>query len=224
MDAGPRLAALLAMAVARAAGAEPAAIADVAVEIDGQRIHGRAAGPEAGPPVLLLHGAAFHSGTWEELGTLAALAGAGLRAVAIDLPGYGRSAAARLGPEHLLEKLLPALGLVRPVIVSPSMSGRVSFPFLLAHPEAIAGFVPVAPVGAGEYAKRIRPCPVPALVVWGENDRLFPPAGARALADAFADASVLILPGAGHPAYRDQPRLFHEALLAFAARATGPRR
>ena len=37
--------------------------------------------------VLLLHGRAFNSETWENLGTLTLLASLGHRAVAIDLPG-----------------------------------------------------------------------------------------------------------------------------------------
>lgn len=43
--------------------------------------------PHCRPDVLLLHGQAFTSKTWEALGTLALLAGEGYRAVAIDLPG-----------------------------------------------------------------------------------------------------------------------------------------
>lgn len=40
----------------------------------------------------------------------------------------------------------------RPVLVSPSMSGRFALPFLLARGERLAGFVPVAPVGTKDYA------------------------------------------------------------------------
>lgn len=194
------------------------------VEIDGQTIHGRSAGPESGAPVLLLHGAAFDSGTWEKLGTLAVLSEAGFRAVAVDLPGFGASKQAHADPDHFLEKLLPALHLERPVIVSPSMSGRFSLPFVLAHPQRVAGFVPVAPVGAVAYAARLHGSPVPALVVWGERDTVFPSSQAQPLADAFADATVLLLPGARHPAYLDQPERFHHELVAFARRVTGSTR
>lgn len=209
-------------AAAEEAAIEPAKVVPFELSIDGQAIHGRAAGPKQGPPVLLLHGAKFDSGTWEKLGTLQILADAGFRAVAVDLPGYGKSKAARFAPGQFLEKLLPALGIERPVIVSPSMSGRVSFPFLVAHPERVGGFVPVAPAGAAQYTPRLRGCEVPALVVWGERDTVFPISQAKPLAAAFADARVLVLPGARHPAYLDQPDLFHRELVAFAKRVSQP--
>jgi abhydrolase domain-containing protein 14 len=196
------------------------AVAPFDLEIEGQTIHGLSAGDETGPPVLLLHGAAFDSDTWKRLGTLGVLAEAGFRAVAVDLPGFGGSKAARIDPGRFLEALLLALAMDRPVVVSPSMSGRFSFPFLLAHPDRVAGFVPVAPVGAVEYAARLRGSPVPALVVWGERDAVFPTAQARPLADAFAEARVLVLPGARHPAYLDQPELFHRELVDFAKRVS----
>lgn len=41
--------------------------------------------------VLLLHGARYTSSTWVDLGTLTALANAGYRAVAVDLPAHGSS-------------------------------------------------------------------------------------------------------------------------------------
>jgi abhydrolase domain-containing protein 14 len=205
---------------AKQVGITTTAVTPFDLEIEGQAIHGRAAGPKDGAPVLLLHGAAFDSGTWEQLGTLAVLAGAGFRAVAVDLPGFGGSKGAHSDPAHFLEKLLPALGLDRPVIVSPSMSGGFSFPYLLAHPERVAGFVPVAPVGAVEYTARLRRSPVPALVVWGDRDTLLPISQAQPLADAFVDARVLVLPRARHPAYLDQPELFHRELVNFATRVS----
>jgi len=193
------------------------------LKVDGQSIHGREAGPKSGAPVLLLHGANFDSATWEKLGTLAVLAGAGFRAVAVDLPGFGGSLKAHAAPEHFLEQLVPALGIERPVIVSPSMSGRFSFPFLLAHPDRLAGFVPVAPVGAVEYATRLHKSPVPALVLWGERDAIFPVSQAKPLADAFSDGRVLVLPGARHPAYLDQSELFHRELVEFVKRVSRAR-
>ncbi len=51
----------------------------------------REAGPEDGPPVLLLHGFPESSYMWRDL--LPALAGAGCRAIAPDFPGYGDSPA-----------------------------------------------------------------------------------------------------------------------------------
>lgn len=36
---------------------------------------------------MLLHGQAFQASTWQETGTLEALGGHGVRAIAVDLPG-----------------------------------------------------------------------------------------------------------------------------------------
>ena len=60
------------------------------VEVSGGiRVHAAVAGPEHGPVVLLLHG----EPTWSYLyrSMLPVLGGAGLRAVALDLVGFGRS-------------------------------------------------------------------------------------------------------------------------------------
>lgn len=55
------------------------------------------------------------------------------------------------GRVAFLDHVLQELGMRRPILVSPSMSGRFALPFLLAWGDRLAGFVPVAPVGTKEY-------------------------------------------------------------------------
>lgn len=73
------------------------------------------------------------------------------------MPGYGDSPPAEMtataqGRVAFLDHVLQELGMQRPVLVSPSMSGRFALPFLLARGDRLAGFVPVAPVGTKDYA------------------------------------------------------------------------
>src|SRR6185436_6525263 len=46
---------------------------------------------------------------------------------------------------------------------------------------------------------------VPALVVWGERDRLVPPAHAQAYAEGLPDARLAIIPAAAHYPYLEAP-------------------
>ena len=210
---------LLVLFAACAGGSTPpdeGAILARDMEFQGRTLHLLEAGPADGAPVLLLHGAAFHSGTWRELGTIDALAANGLRVVALDLPGYGASAGGDdVDAATFLAELLPALGLDRPVVVSPSMSGAFSLPLVADRPELVRGFVPVASAAIDAYLPRLRDNPVPALVVWGDADRIFPVARAAELAAGFTDARVVVLAGARHPAYLDDPETFHAELRAF---------
>nr|XP_013801196.1 PREDICTED: alpha/beta hydrolase domain-containing protein 14A-like [Apteryx mantelli mantelli] len=135
--------------------------------------------PAAGPgrlDILLLHGQAFTSKTWEALGTLVLLAEEGYRAVAIDLPGHGYSppsetVATEQGRVALLDHVLRGLAMRRPVLVSPSTSSRFAMPFLLARGGQLAGFVPIAPVGTRAYAaRRYQQVQTPTLILYGDED------------------------------------------------------
>lgn len=55
------------------------------------------------------------------------------------------------GRRAFLDRVLQELSMQRPVLISPSMSGRFSLPFLLAHGDRLAGFVPIAPVGTKDF-------------------------------------------------------------------------
>jgi abhydrolase domain-containing protein 14 len=187
----------------------------LSVDIGGAPLHGLATGPADGPAILLLHGAAFSSETWHKLGTLKRLAEEGFRAVAIDLPGFGRSKAVRAEREAFLAALLPRLKLTRPVVLFASMSGRFAFPLIVEHPDLLSGFVAIAPVGIEASAPRLAATTLPALVVWGERDTVIPVSQADRLAAALPRSRKLVLEGARHPCYLDRPEEFHAALVAF---------
>jgi abhydrolase domain-containing protein 14 len=181
----------------------------------GAKLHALFAGPENGPAVLLLHGARFHSGTWLEIGTYERLADHGFRVVGLDLPGYGRSEKADVSQESFLAEVLPVLQIKKPVVVSPSMSGGYTFPFVLRHPELASGFVAVAPAGIRQHESQLEAIRVPTLVVWGDKDSIIPLQQGELLHERVAGSKIVVLRDARHPCYLDRPDEFHRALLNF---------
>jgi abhydrolase domain-containing protein 14 len=175
-------------------------------------LHSIQTGPSDGIPVLLLHGARFDSATWQELGTLERLAKEGFRAVALDLPGFGRSPAT---PSFELADWIAGQELDRPVVLAPSMSGRYALPLVTQHPERVRGFVAVAPVELPKHEPALRKLALPTLIVWGDQDPVVPLAQANALHAWVRDSQLVILKGAGHPCYLDRPDEFHAALIDF---------
>jgi pimeloyl-ACP methyl ester carboxylesterase len=56
---------------------------------------------------------------------------------------------------------------------------------------------------------------LPSLVVWGAQDRLVPPAHARAYVDGLADARLVLLDDAAHMPYVETPAAFSKAIKEF---------
>ncbi|NXO82785.1 ABHEA protein, partial [Sitta europaea] len=136
------------------------------------------------------------------------------------IPGYGDSPPAEMvgtaqGRRILLDHVLQELGMQRPVLVSPSMSGRFALPFLLAHGDRLAGFVPIAPVATKDYtAEQYRAVQTPTLILYGDHDTGLARQALQNL-QHLPEHRVAVLTGAGHACYLDKPEDFHQALLGF---------
>lgn len=191
------------------------AIESLWTQVAGSRVHYLAAGPTDGRPVVLLHGASFQAKTWQDIGTLDELAQAGCRAYAIDLPGYGESPGAAVDPKGWLGELLDRLKVVKPVVVSPSMSGRFSLPLVTSNPERLSGYVAAAPGPILNYKDRLHRITVPVLAVWGETDRVVSHSLQDLLVESAPKARKVIIAGAGHAPYMQDAATFHAELLRF---------
>ncbi len=100
-----------------------------------------------GPLVLLLHGFPTYWWTWRRL--LAELAGAGYRAVAMDLRGYGGSDHTPHGYDPMtlsadVAGVVRSLGAADAVVVGQGWGGLLAWSVSVMHPNVVRGIVPVS--------------------------------------------------------------------------------
>ena len=122
---------------------------------DGTALRVVEAGPEDGKPVVMLHGWAVSAYLWRH--TIAALAAAGYRVHAPDLPGHGLSDAPTARGDYTLDRLvgrcamlLDALRVERPLLLAQSMGGRIAT--VLAAQGRVERLVLFGPVGFGSVS------------------------------------------------------------------------
>jgi abhydrolase domain-containing protein 14 len=173
------------------------------------------AGSAKGRDVLLLHGMSFQAQTWRDLGTLSALGDAGYDVSAIDMPGFGLTKMCGLGPDEVLLGFIESEGIKKPVLVGPSMGGRICLNFTLSHPDLVGGLVLIGSVGVEENRGRLGTIKVPTLIVWGGRDHIAPMANAELLNREIKGSRLLVIEGARHPAYLDAPDQWHRELIGF---------
>ncbi len=118
---------------------------------------------------------------------------------------------------------------IRLLVADPAVAER-----LLAVPETpeltaqrLKGQVTLARVSWNPYLyspklmQRLHRIRAPALIVWGERDRLFPVAMGEAWAAAIAGARLAVVPGAGHLPPIEQPERTADLVADFVASHPG---
>jgi len=105
---------------------------------------------------------------------------------------------------------------VRPAVVTPSMSGKYVMPLLRAYPTRLRALVAVAPVAVDLVPryKLAAMASVRTLVVWGERDDAVGGRAAKRLLEIPGSESHVIK-GAGHACYVDNPDEFHAVVGEF---------
>jgi len=120
-------------------------------------------GPRDAPAVVLLHG---FLGCKEDWQVIRSALGPRLRSVAVDLPGHGRTRAARFPDDYsidgacrLVEALIDQLELRDAILVGYSMGGRIALAYALNFPARLGGLVleGASPgiAGANERRRRV---------------------------------------------------------------------
>jgi pimeloyl-ACP methyl ester carboxylesterase len=126
------------------------------VNIQGGRARIRVGGPNAAPPVLLLHGLGRSLEDWSPQHILLS----GYRTIALDMPGFGYSTrpTAPISLDVLARAIIAIvdrIGEQRPLcVVGNSLGGAVALQLLINEPDRVASLVLVDSAGFG---RRIHP-------------------------------------------------------------------
>jgi pimeloyl-ACP methyl ester carboxylesterase len=128
---------------------------------DGVRLRLVESGSPTGAPVLLVHGYGASAYQWRSL--LSALASAGRRVLAPDMPGHGFSQLVlddgqytRAAYARRMWMLLDALGVARVPVIGHSMGGAVAAEMAWQQPARIERLALLSPAGFGRVPGRAR--------------------------------------------------------------------
>lgn len=200
------------------------------VSRDGTRLHAQASGPPNGATIVLAHGWTERLSFWGPV--IRILRREGLRTVAYDLRGHGRSGRAAKRRNRPASRMLGSRA------AFPGFSSPVAHA-AIRH----AAFGPTAAIGhVAFYERMLIDCPpdvraacgiamsdmdlwdavagltVPTLVVAGDRDRLTPPAHAQRIAASLPFAAGLIeLERTGHLSPLERPEEVARAIHGLIA-------
>jgi pimeloyl-ACP methyl ester carboxylesterase len=134
-------------------------------------------------------------------------------AIGIQVEGHPVADVSSLAPDQLLALSFhnPAAFRVDPATVSPEQAKAraENIKTLYVYDQKLNGSDP-------KLRRRLRRVNIPALVVWGESDRVADPEYGRAYAQALPNARFELIPEAGHLPQLEQPQRLLTLIWEFA--------
>ncbi|XP_066922482.1 putative protein-lysine deacylase ABHD14B [Clytia hemisphaerica] len=170
--------------------------------------------------VVLLHSDKLDSTVWENIKTLEMLYNLGYRAIAIDLPGFGKSYRYKAPTQTydkavILEIVLKELDATNCILVVPSMSGSYALPLVIRGSFSLNGFVAISPHFTERFTKtEYTLLKTPTMIIYGQTDKDYGEKSANDLMN-IPDSKIHVIKGAGHACYLQNPEEFNEVLKTF---------
>ncbi len=179
-----------------------------------------------GTPVILAHGGFEDISAYDP--QVEAIS-KGYRLIRYDRRGCGRSEPKGLPntPDLWVEDhraFMEALGLDSAIVGGVSFGGMLTIELMVRYPHLLKGAIIVSATAGGykglpgydvPFPKRLEELQrvqVPALVIHGTEDAIFPVADAEATAGALPNAELVLLKG-GHQINQDNPEGFNKTVL-----------
>jgi pimeloyl-ACP methyl ester carboxylesterase len=113
--------------------------------------------------------------------------------------------------ESVLKEIVHDPGLLTPAVLERSNRNRQR-PGLIKPIMTVRGNIPL---WESKFATRLGTIIHPTLVLWGEEDRVFPIAVGEELHQTIKESRFIRIPGAGHIPQWERPALVNEELITF---------
>jgi len=179
----------------------------------GYRIEG-----EGASKVVLLHGLNSHSGTWRKTFPRISLEAT---VVAPSLPGNLGKATSELAELYSdqVSAVCADAGVSGAVVVGNSMGGWVAMRLVSKHRSLVSRIVLEDTAGTGsEDELALESAQIPALIVWGGTDGVFPVGMGREIHSRLSKSELHVVAGAGHVPHWEAPDEFNRVLGEFLRR------
>ncbi len=168
--------------------------------------HPSSASSSSSKSIILLHGAKYSKETWVKTNTIFALAQQHINVYALDIPN-------KKVDESVLKDIIEKLRLQKPIILSPSLSGKYSIHLLTHYPHLVGAYIAVAPVIPTIDITSLQSLNIKSLFIYGDKD-IEGIKRSKVLMTYLKGSKEYQITG-NHACYLDDPEGFNQQIINF---------